>query len=224
MQSLPVSCVFLNSSEGFDTPYSTVSLQTLLRVDDSLHFDTLLLNLLYEYFDQCWASTYLLNTLDLLTNFLSKSAELTRQLSAPQCSARISSVRVTRFLFPPSHNSSDVAFKLLTMLTFLNTVFLPDSVSTELHNFLLTAILAHIDLNSPRGESLLSTPTLGTLRFALPHSLALQASSLLLDVTPIRHLVHAIRSLSTPWKSQRLPQRFFSFASVSLFWTQSLTT
>ena len=60
----------LNSSEGFDTPYSTVLLQTLLRVDDSLHFDTLLLNLLYEYFDQCWASTYLLNTLDLLTNFL----------------------------------------------------------------------------------------------------------------------------------------------------------
>ena len=66
MQSLPVSRD-LNSSEGFGTPYSTVLLQTLLRVDDSLHFDTLLLNLLYEYFDQCWVSTYFLNTLDLFT-------------------------------------------------------------------------------------------------------------------------------------------------------------
>ena len=36
-----------DSSEEFDTPYSTVLLQALLRVDDSLHFDTLLLNLLY---------------------------------------------------------------------------------------------------------------------------------------------------------------------------------
>ena len=60
------------SSEEFDTPYvlHCVLLQALLRVDDSLHFDTLLLNLMYGNFDQYWASTYLLNTLGLLTNFL----------------------------------------------------------------------------------------------------------------------------------------------------------
>ena len=74
---LTVSAIFAcslslsNSSEEFDTPYSTVLLQTLLRVGDSLHFDTLLLNLMYGYFDQCWALTHLLNTLGLLIDFLS---------------------------------------------------------------------------------------------------------------------------------------------------------
>ena len=63
---------------------------------------------------------------------------------------------------------------------------------------------------------LLSTPTLGTLRFASPHSLALQASSLLLGVTPIRHFVHVVRSLTMPWKSQWLSQRFSTSVSVSL--------
>ena len=45
-------------------------LQTLLSVGDPLHFDTLLLDLIYGYIDQRWASMYLLNTLGLLINFL----------------------------------------------------------------------------------------------------------------------------------------------------------
>ena len=65
------------------------------------------------------------------------------------------------------------------------------------------------------GNPLSSTPTLGTLRSASPHSLAPQASSLLLDVTPIRHFAHVVRSLSIPWKPQRLSQRLSSSVSVS---------
>ena len=147
--------------------------------------------------------------------FSSKSAELTRQLSAPQYSARISSVRVTRFLFPPSQNPSDVAFKLLTMLTFLNTV---SSLIVSPTNFAISSSRPSLHtLTSTLHEAspLSSTPTLGTLRFASPHLLALQDSLLFLDVTQIRHLVHVIRSLPTPWKSQRLP-RLFSSVSVSL--------
>ena len=141
------------------------------------------------------ASTYLLNTLHLLTHF-SKSAELTRQLSAPQCSARISSVLVTRFLFPPSHNPSDVAFKLLTMLTFL--IVSPPNFAISSSRPSLHTLTSTLHGASP----LLSTPTLGTLRFASPHSLALQASSLLLGVTPILHFKHVVRSLTMPWKFQ----------------------
>ena len=140
---------------------------------------------------------YLLNT-GSPHQFSSKSAELARQLSASRYSARISSMRVTRFLFPPSQNPSDAAFKVLTVLTFLNT---------STHH---------------EASPLLSTPSLGTLLFASPHSLAPQASSLLLDATSIRHFVHIVPSLSMPWKSQRLPQRLSSSESVSLFWTQAL--
>ena len=53
------------------------------------------------------------------------------------------------------------------------------------------------------------------LMVASPHSLAPQASSLLLDVTPIRHFVDVVRSLTMPWKSQRLPQQLSSSVSVS---------
>ena len=154
--------------------------------------------------------------------FSSTSAELARQLSVPRYSARISSMRVTRFLFTPSQNPSDVAFKLFTMLTFLNTVsFLIVSPS----NFAISSSRSslHTLTSTPHeASSLLSTPSLGTLRFSSPHSLAPQASSLLLDVTPIRHFVHVVRSLTTPWKSQRLPQRLSSSVSVSLFRTHAL--
>ena len=129
--------------------------------------------------------------------FSSKSAELTRQLSSPRYFQRISSMRVTRFLFPPSQNPSDVAFKL-SFLIVSPSNFAISSSRSSLHA-----------LTSTPHEAcpLLSTLTLGTLRFASPHSLAPQASSLLLVATSIRHFVHVVRSLSMPWKSQRLRQR-----------------
>ena len=149
--------------------------------------------------------------------FSSKPAELTRQLSAPRSPVRISSVRVTRFLFPPSQNPSDVAFKLLTMLTFLNTVLLPDSVSTELRNFLLAVSLHTLTSTLHEASPLSSTPSLGTLRFASLHSLAPQASSFLLDVTPIRHFVDVDRSLSMPWKGSTIAPTTFLFCVRILF-------
>ena len=65
------------------------------------------------------------------------------------------------------------------------------------------------------GNPLWSTSNLGTLRFATPHALAPQASSLLLDVTPILHFKHVVRSLPIPWKPQRLSQRLSSSVTVS---------
>ena len=85
-----------------------------------------------------------------------------------------------------------------------------------LRNF--AVILALIDLNLPRGNPLWSTSNLGTLRFATPHALAPQASSLLLDVTPILHFKHVVRSLPIPWK----PQLLSSSVTVSLCRTQAL--
>ena len=119
-----------NSSEEFDTPYSTLLLQTLLNVllqallsvDDSQHFDTLVQNLLYRVLRSVLGIDVLAEYAGSPHHFSSTSAELARQLSVPRYSARISSMRVTQFLFPPSQNPSDVAFKLLTMLTLLNTV------------------------------------------------------------------------------------------------------
>ena len=149
-----------NSNEKFDTPYSTVLLQTLLNVllqallsvDDSQHFDTLLQNLLYRVLRSMLGIDVLAEYAGSPHQFSSTSAKLARQLSVPRYSARISSMRVKRFLFPPSQNPSDVASKLLTMLTFLNTVSFLIVSPPNFCNFLLTVILAHIDLNSPRGE------------------------------------------------------------------------
>ena len=90
---------------------------------------------------------YLLNMLGLL-NFLPNLRNCHDNVSALRYSCPHFSVRVTRFLFLTSQNPSDVAFNLLTMLTLL-----PDSVSIELRNFHFAVILAHIDLNFPRGES-----------------------------------------------------------------------
>ena len=67
-----------NSSEKFDTPYSTVSLQTLLTVllqallsvDDSQHIDTLLQNLLYRELRSVLGIDVLADTLGLLIIFL----------------------------------------------------------------------------------------------------------------------------------------------------------
>ena len=67
-----------NSSEEFDTPYSTVSLQTLLTVllqallsvDDSQHFDTLHQNLLFRVLRSVLGIDVLANTLGLLIIFL----------------------------------------------------------------------------------------------------------------------------------------------------------
>ena len=107
------------------------------------------------------------------------------------------------------------------MLTFLNTFsflkvsppnFAISSSRSSLHT--LTSTLQE-------ASSLLSKPSLGTLRFASPHSLAPHASSILLDVTPIRHLVDVDRSLSMPQKSQRLSQRLSSSVSVSFFLNSS---
>ena len=219
-----------NSSKEFNTPYSLVLMQTLwnvllqalLSVDDFQHFDTLLQNLLYRVLRSVLGIDVLAEYAGSPHQFSSKSAELARQLSAPRYSARISSMWVTRFLFPPSQNPSDVAFKLLTMLTFLNTVsFLIVSPS----NFAISSSRSSLHtLTSTHHEasSLLSTPSLGTLRFSSPHSLAPQASSLLLYVTPIRHFVHVVRSLTMPWQSQRLPERLSSSVSVSLCRTLAL--
>ena len=87
-----------------------------------------------------------------------------------------------------------------------------DSASTELRNFLLVVILAHIDLNFPRGESTVVDADSGNPAVCV---------TTLADATPIRHFVHVFRSLSIPWKPQRLSQRLSSSVSVFFFWTQS---
>ena len=160
----------------------------------------------------CWTQ------LGLLIDFLFKSAELARQLSASRYSAHISSVRVTRFLFPPSQNPSDVAFKLLTMLTFLNTVsflivspsnFAISSSRPSLHTYWPQLASWGIHCRRRRLWKLCGLRHHTRLLLRLLHFFLMwrrHVTSLLLDVG---------RSLSMPWKSQRLAQQLSSSVSVS---------